>query len=75
MYLTRVGDDSTFVGADLVAKWHLRNLEMFAKLTRLIDGPQERILVLYRQGHAYLLRDFVRGSPDLALVDVQSYFQ
>ena len=75
MYLARIGNDSTFVGADLVAKWHLRNLEMFAKLTRLIDGPEERILVLYGQGHAYLLRDFVRESPDLALVDVEPYLK
>src|ERR1700728_551428 len=48
-----------YVGADLVAAWHRRNLKMFAKLSRL-SGPGERILVLYGQGHAYLLRDFIR---------------
>jgi hypothetical protein len=67
-YLCRIGDDADFIGADLVAEWHQRNLRMFAKLSRL-TGPGERILVLYGQGHAYLLRDFVRQSPDLLLVD------
>jgi hypothetical protein len=42
---------------------------MFAKLTRLVRGPNERILVLYGQGHSFLLRQFVRESPDLLLVD------
>jgi hypothetical protein len=70
-YLCRIGDDGNFVGADLVSAWHQRNLRMFAKLSRL-TGPGERILVLYGQGHAYLLRDFIRQAPDLKLVDVES---
>jgi Family of unknown function (DUF5694) len=69
-FLCRVGDDSNFVGADLVAAWHQRNLRMFAQLSRLA-GPGERILVLYGQGHAYLLRDFIRQAPDMKLVDAE----
>jgi hypothetical protein len=75
MYLARIGDDRDFIGAKLVADWHLRNLEMFAKLTRLIRGPNERVLVLYGQGHSFLLREFVRESPDLALVDPTPFLQ
>ena len=60
-FLCRVGDDGDFVGADLVAKWHQRNLRMFAKLARL-SGAGERILVLYGQGHPFLLRDFIRQA-------------
>ena len=70
-YLCRIGDDGNFVGADLVSAWHQRNLRMFAKLSRL-SGPGERILVLYGQGHAYLLRDFIRQAPDMKLVDAES---
>jgi len=58
-------------GADMVAEWHRRNLRMFAKLSRL-TGPGERILVLYGQGHAYLLREFIRQAPDMKLVDAES---
>jgi hypothetical protein len=70
-YLCRIGDDDNFVGADLVSGWHQRNLRMFAKLSRLAV-PGERILVLYGQGHAYLLRDFIREAPDMKLVDAES---
>ncbi len=75
MYLARVGDAKTYVGANLVAQWHLRNLEMYARLTRLIDSPNDRILVLYGQGHSYLLRDFVRESPDITLIDAENFMQ
>jgi hypothetical protein len=61
-YLSRIGDDGDYVGADLVAAWHQRNLRMFARLSRL-SGPGERILVLYGQGHAYLLRELIRQAP------------
>jgi hypothetical protein len=70
-YLCRIGDDDNFVGADLVSGWHQRNLRMSAKLSRL-TGPGERILVLYGQAHAYLLRDFIRQAPDMKLVGAES---
>jgi hypothetical protein len=73
MYITRIGDSDNYVGAKLVASWHLRNLEMFANLTRLIDGPTERVVVLYGQGHEFLLKQFIRESPDLELVDALDF--
>jgi Family of unknown function (DUF5694) len=69
-YLSRIGDDGDYVGADLVAAWHQRNLRMFARLSRL-SGPGERILVLYGQGHAYLLRELIRQAPDMKLVEAE----
>jgi hypothetical protein len=73
MYIARIGDSENYLGAKLVASWHLRNLEMFANLTRLIEGPNERIVVLYGQGHEFLLKQFVRESPDLELVDALDF--
>lgn len=75
MFLARIGDDRDFVGADLVASWHLRNLQHFAKLTRVIDSGDDRILVLYGQGHAFLFREFIRESPDLRLVDAEEFLK
>lgn len=74
MFQARIGDDKHFVGADLVSGWYQRNLRMFAKLSRLA-GDGERILVLYGQGHAFLLREFVRESKDMTLVEVGPYLQ
>ena len=75
MYVARVGGDKDFAGARLVGNWYLRNLEMFAQMTRLVSSPDERIMILYGQGHAYLLRDFVRQSLDLTLVDASDYLR
>ncbi len=75
MLLARIGANSDYAGAKTVASWHLRNLEMFAQLTQLIQSKDERILILYGAGHAYLLRDFIRQSPDLVLVDPQQYLR
>jgi Family of unknown function (DUF5694) len=83
-YICRIGDDSNFVGVDFVSAWHQRNLRTFAKLSRL-TGPGERILVLYGQGHSYLLRDLIRqagsrheagrrrGAAALTLIGITSY--
>jgi len=73
MYIARIGDSSDYLGAKLVASWHLRNLEMFVNLTRLIDGPTDRIVVIYGQGHEFLLKQFIRESPDLELVDALDF--
>ncbi len=68
----RVGRDTTYVGADLVAGRYARNLKIFANLARLTE-PGDRVLVIYGASHGKLLRDFVRESADLELVDTNRY--
>jgi hypothetical protein len=70
--LARVGGPEG-EGATLVARWYERNLRIFANVARLVESPEERVLVIYGQGHAPLLREFVQGSPDLALVEPSSF--
>ena len=70
--MARVGRDSTFVGADVVAGRYARNLKIYATLARLTQ-PGDRVLVIYGAGHGKLLRDFVRESGDMRLVDVDRY--
>jgi len=42
---------------------------IFANLMRLITSPDDRVLVIYGQGHVQLLRSFIKGSPDLQFID------
>lgn len=70
--MARVGRDSTYVGADVVAGRYARNLKIFANLARLVE-PGDRVLVIYGSSHGKLLRDFVRESADLELVDADRY--
>lgn len=72
--MARVGRDSTFVGADVVAGRYARNLKIYATLTRL-TVPGDHVLVIYGAGHGKLLRDFIRESADLTLVDAERYLR
>lgn len=70
--MARVGRDSTYIGADVVAGRYARNLKIFANLARLTE-PGDRVLVIYGASHGKLLRDFVRESAELELVDTDAY--
>lgn len=67
-----VGDDSTWVGADLVAQWHRRNIKIFADLAREVE-PGDRVIVIFGAGHAPLLRYFVKSSKAMKIVDPLDY--
>lgn len=62
-----------YAGADLVVRWYQRNLRIMANLHRSISGPDDRVLVVYGQGHIPLLRQFTSESPDLCLVNPLPY--
>lgn len=57
------------VGAELVATWYRRNLLIFANLLDVVADRQDRILVIYGQGHIPLLKQFTGESRDLCLID------
>lgn len=58
-----------YAGADMVATWYHRNLRIMANIHRTIEADDDRVFVVYGQGHIPLLRQFVTESPDLCLVD------
>jgi hypothetical protein len=68
--IATLGDSESQPGAAWVGTWYARNLRIFANLTRLTASPQDRILVIYGAGHAYLLRQFAIESNAFRLVDV-----
>lgn len=57
-----LGDDEKAPGANWVGAWHARNLRIFAKLVRIADKPNDRVLVIYGAGHAYLLNQYATES-------------
>jgi hypothetical protein len=68
----RIGDHERQPGANWVGAWYARNLRIFNNLVDLTDRPQDRILVIYGQGHAYLLRQFATESRAFRLVDIDA---
>lgn len=58
-----------YPGANWVGAWYARNLKIFANLVRLAEGPQERLLVIYGQGHVFPLRQYAEQSGAFTVVD------
>jgi Family of unknown function (DUF5694) len=73
-FFAPIVSDTTYAGADMVAGWYRRNLRIFANLTR-IATPDDRVFVVYGQGHIKLLRDFVVEHPGFCLVDPLAYLE
>jgi hypothetical protein len=67
-----VGNDTTFVGADLVSRWHERNIKIFSSLSQ-ISEPGDRIIVIFGSGHAPLLRYFVESDLQMKLIEPNDY--
>jgi hypothetical protein len=62
-----LGEPGDWPGADLVSDWFRRNMRIYSNVTRLVDSPNERILVIYGNGHLGWLRHIVASDPTLRL--------
>ncbi|MEO8573540.1 MAG: DUF5694 domain-containing protein [Pyrinomonadaceae bacterium] len=65
--IVRYGDASDYAGADLLASWYQRNVRIYQNVIKLIDSPNERILVVYGAGHLGWLRQNVANDPAVRL--------
>jgi hypothetical protein len=50
--------------------WYGRNLRIFSNIVRLAPKPEDRVVVIYGAGHAYLLRQMAREASAFKVVDV-----
>lgn len=62
-----LGEPGDWAGADLVADWFRRNMRIYSNVTRLLDSPNERVLVIFGAGHLGWLRHDVSSDPSLRL--------
>jgi hypothetical protein len=63
----RFGEPGDWAGADLLSEWFKRNIRIYSNVMRLVESPNERILVIYGSGHLGWLRQDFAGNPDLRL--------
>jgi hypothetical protein len=40
-----------WAGADLVSDWFRRNMRIYNNVVRLVDSPDDRVLVIFSAGH------------------------
>jgi hypothetical protein len=74
-FFTPVVDAHDYAGADMVAGWYQRNLRIFANLTRIVDAEDDRVFVVFGQGHIPILRDLAIDYPDFCLEDPLPYLE
>lgn len=67
------GDD--YAGPEVVADWYERNLKIFANLLRITESPEDRLFVVYGQGHIPILRQLVIDHPDYCVEDPLPYLE
>lgn len=66
-----IGDFKTdgYRGADALALyWYSRNLRIFRNIQRVIEGPADRVLVLFGAGHSSILLQQFEASPEFEVV-------
>lgn len=74
IFLPTVEGDN-YAGADLVAAWNQRNLRIMSNLHQLGLGPEDRVLVVYGQGHVPLFERIAEDSPYFEVVSVLPYLR
>ena len=67
MRLAHFGEVGDWAGADLNSDWYRRNMRIFSNITRLVDSPNGRVLVIYGSGHLSWLQHNVASDPTLRL--------
>jgi len=60
-------------GADILSFWwYNRNVRIFRKLQTITDGQKDRILVIFGNGHAAVLRQLIECSPEYEFIEFES---
>ncbi len=70
--MLRFGAGARQPGAALLSSWEARNNEICARLVQ-VAGPNDRVVVLYGSGHAFLLRQCVAQMPGYRLVEPNDF--
>lgn len=65
--LAHLGEVGDWAGADLLSDWFRRNIRIYTNVTRLVDSPNERVLVIFGAGHLAWLRQDFSSDPTIRL--------
>jgi hypothetical protein len=65
--MAHLGEPGDWAGADLLSDWYRRNMRIYSNVTRLVDSPDERVLVIFGAGHLGWLHQAVASDPTLRL--------
>jgi len=61
------GEPGDYAAADLLASWYQRNIRIYQNIVKLVDSPNDRILVIYGSGHLGWLRQDIADDATMKL--------
>jgi hypothetical protein len=61
------GDPYDYAGPELLAAWFQRNIRIYSNIVKLVESPNERILVIYGAGHLGWLRQDIASDATVKL--------
>jgi hypothetical protein len=67
-----VSPDRKYIGAELVAEWYRRNIKIYSKILEAVESGDERILIVFGQGHIPIIRQLFIDHPDFKVVEVNT---
>jgi hypothetical protein len=74
MTMAQMGARDNPVGAREMGNWWTRNMIIFAQIAQVSD-PGDRVLVIYGQGHKFLLDQYFSQASEFELVDPLAYLR
>jgi hypothetical protein len=69
----RLGDAGDYAGPDLLASWYQRNIRIYCNIAKVVESPDERVLVIYGAGHLGWLRQDVANDPSMRLRKLEEF--
>ena len=64
------------IGADgFITRYFNRNVRIYSNIQRIIDSPNDRVLVIYGATHMYFLKTIFAASPQYRLNDITPYLK
>ena len=73
LYLTGAFASGDGQGADYLSMWwYNRNARIFANIVNITESAEDRILVIFGNGHASILRQFFEASPQYDFIEFDS---
>lgn len=63
-FIQELWDEEHNPGTDMLSLWFERNVNIFQNLVKVTDfnAPEERILIIFGQGHVKILKDLIEDS-------------
>lgn len=62
------GTMGNHVGSYLVSEWWRRNMIIYENILKSLTGKEQRILVIFGQGHTALLQEMIRFNSDFKII-------